>query len=113
MAVRFVYAGPREDEDLSLERRVMQGMRGILEKSLHDAGYDDLRVSRGTLSPGLVVRSRGAPLTAEGDRDVRDLIGSTMGRHVMSVARQQNVARFTDSGQFVSGGTLEGAVLGL
>lgn len=111
--VRFVYAGEREDEELALARRVMGDMVDPVQASLSEAGYDDLGVSRSELSPGIVVRAQGAPLSEADSDKVRSAIGSAIRENLMSSTRRKTRPIITSSGQFVTGGRVDARMLGL
>jgi len=111
--VRFVYAGTREDEEVSLGSRVMREIGPSLQASLARAGRDDLKVSRSETSTGLVVRSLHGPLPPSEDRQVRAVMRRSIARTLMGSARRQAKIIETESGQFVTGGTIDGKMLGL
>ena len=111
--LRFVYAGAREDEEVTLGARVMREIQPAIAADLSEAGYADLQVSRSELSPGLMVRSLHGPLSPDDDQDVRSVIGRSIVRNLMGSARRQAKIMETESGQFVTGGTVDGKMLGL
>jgi len=84
-----------------------------VESALAEAGYEDLRVSQSEGSSGLLIESGGRPLTAADGSGVRRTVGRAIRDNLMARTRKSPRPMMTESGQFVTGGSVDGRTLGL